>query len=187
MNKLISLIVAGVMIALPSVMQAEPAVQRPFWVRQVTGDDILVQAAAPGRAQCVATAAAENKAAAQVTSARRAAAGLQPLRPNPKLAEAAARHACDMAMRGQMAHRGSASKGPSQRLKGVGYKPAITAENIAAGPFSLEQVLHAWNGSAGHLSNVMLPQARDFGIGRAVAADGRTIFWAALYAAPRGR
>lgn len=49
MDKLISLIVAGVMIALPAVMQAEPAIQRPFWIRQVTGDDILVQAAAPGR------------------------------------------------------------------------------------------------------------------------------------------
>lgn len=186
MDKLISLIVAGVMIALPAVMQAEPAIPRPAWIRQVSGD-ILVQAAAPGQAQCFATAAAENKAAAQVTSARRAGAGLRPLRPNPKLAEAAARHACDMAMRGQMAHRGSASKGPSQRVKGVGYKPAITAENIAAGPFSLEQVLHAWNGSDGHLRNIMLPQATDFGIGRAVAADGRTMFWAAIYAAPRGR
>ena len=187
MKRLISLIVAGVMITLPTAMQAEPAIQRPFWIKQVTGDDILVQAAAPGRAQCFATATAENTAAARATSARRGAGGLKPLRPNPKLAEAAARHACDMAMRGQMAHRGSASAGPSQRVKGVGYKPAITAENIAAGPFSLEQVLHAWNGSSGHLHNIMLPQATDFGIGRAVAADGRTTFWAAIYAAPRGR
>lgn len=187
MNKLISLIVAGVMIVLPAAIQAEPAIPRPLWIRQVTGDDILVQAAAPGQARCLATAAAENQAAAQVTSARRTAAGLKPLRPNPRLAEAAARHACDMATRGQMAHRGSATKGPSQRVKGVGYKPAITAENIAAGPFNLEQVLHAWDGSDSHLRNIMLPQATDFGIGRAVAADGRTLFWAALYAAPRGR
>ena len=187
MNKLISLVAAGLVLAIPAVMQAQPAVRQPLKIRQVTGDNIQVQAAAAGRAQCFATPATENKAAAQATSTRRAASGLRPLRPNPRLADAAASHACDMATRGQMAHSGSRSKGPMQRVKGAGYKPSITAENIAAGPFTLEQVLGAWNGSNGHLHNIMLPQATDFGIGRAVAADGRTVFWAALYAAPRGR
>ena len=73
-----------------------------------------------------------------------------------------------------------------QRVKGAGYRPAVTAENIAAGPFDLARVLAAWNRSPGHLGNIMLPPVSDFGIGHAVAADGKTIFWAAVYAAPKG-
>lgn len=145
---------------------------------------VRVQASPAGTAQCVATSLAENAAAARATSLRRARSGLPPLRANDRLARAAAQHACDMARRGVMAHQGSRTRGPAQRVKGVGYRPAITAENIAAGPFDLAGVLTAWNASAGHLGNIMLPQARDFGIGRALGSDGRTVFWAAVYAAP---
>lgn len=147
-------------------------------------DPVQVRASAPGQAQCVATSPRENAAAAEATSRQRAAGRLSPLRPNDKLARAAAQHACDMARRGVMAHGGSRSTGPAQRVKGAGYRPAITAENIAAGPFDLATVLASWNASPGHLGNIMLPQVRDFGIGRAVGADGRTVFWTAVYAAP---
>lgn len=143
-----------------------------------------VRAAPAGAAQCVATSSVENAAAAKATSRQRAAANLPPLRANDRLAQAAAQHACDMARRGVMAHRGSGTKGPAQRVKSAGYRPSITAENIAAGPFDLSTVLATWNASSGHLGNIMLPQTRDFGIGRAVGADGKTVFWAAVYAAP---
>jgi len=145
---------------------------------------IQVQAAPPGQAQCFTTAQAENAAAAKATSRQRAAGKLPPVRANARLAKAAAQHACDMARRGVMAHQGSRSRGPAQRVKGVGYRPRVTAENIAAGPFDLATVLASWNGSSGHLGNIMLPQVQDFGIGRAIGSDGKTVFWAAVYAAP---
>lgn len=147
----------------------------------------VVQAAAPGTPHCVATTGSENAAAAQATSRTRAGAGLGPVRPHARLAQVAAMHACDMARRGLMAHEGSTTRGPSQRVKASGYRPMVTAENIAAGPLGLEQVLSAWNLSAGHRSNILIPQLADYGIGRAVSADGKTVFWAAVYAAPRGR
>ncbi|MBB1490728.1 CAP domain-containing protein [Paracoccus sp. MC1854] len=147
-------------------------------------DPVQIRASAPGQAQCAPTSPGENAAAAEATSRQRAAGRLPALRPNDKLARAAAQHACDMARRGVMAHGGSRSSGPSQRVKGAGYRPRITAENIAAGPFDLATVLASWNASSGHLGNVMLPQVRDFGIGRAVGSDGRTVFWTAVYAAP---
>lgn len=151
----------------------------------VAGAELIqVQAAPPGQAQCFTTASAENAAAAKATSRQRAAGQLPPVRPNARLAKAAARHACDMARRGVMAHHGSGTQGPAQRVKSVGYRPRVTAENIAAGPFDLPTVLGAWGGSSGHLGNIMLPQVQDFGIGRAVGADGKTVFWAAVYAAP---
>lgn len=144
-----------------------------------------VQAAAPGKAGCVGTTAAQNAAGAQATNAARSRAGLPPVRANMLLAEVAAKHACDMASRGLMSHRGSKSAGPGPRVKARGYAPVLTAENIAAGPFDLPRVLKEWNASRGHLDNIMIPQVRDYGIGQAVGADGRTRFWAAIYAAPK--
>ncbi|ARJ68786.1 CAP domain-containing protein [Paracoccus contaminans] len=148
-------------------------------------DRTVVQAAAPGRAQCRTTSGAENAAVAAVTSGQRKSLGLKAVQPSARLAQAAARHACDMARRGLMAHHGSTTKGPLQRVKQAGYHPALTAENIAAGPFGLAQVLGVWNQSPGHRHNILLPEIREVGIGQAVAEDGRTVFWAAVYAAPR--
>lgn len=148
-------------------------------------DRSVVQATAPGNAQCTQTSSAENVAIAAVANEQRAVRGLAPVKPNGKLARAAALHACDMARRGLMAHHGSTTKGPAPRVKAQGYRPMVTAENIAAGPFGLSQVLGIWNQSPGHLSNILIPDVREVGIGRAVAADGKTVFWAAVYAAPR--
>lgn len=138
-----------------------------------------------GPVACYATSVRENEAAVQVTNATRKARGLAPLRPNATLAKAAARHACDMAQRSVMTHRGSTTKGPLQRLKKEGYRPSIAAENIAAGPFTQERVLQEWAHSSGHLANILLPQVRHYGIGKAIGADGKTVFWAAVYSAPR--
>lgn len=148
-------------------------------------DRTVVQATAPGPARCEPTTGAENAAIATVTSDQRRMRGLRPVRPNERLAQVAARHACDMARRGLMAHQGSTTKGPAQRVKQLGYRPALTAENIAAGPFGLGQVLGVWNQSPGHRHNILLPAIQEVGIGRAVANDGKTVFWAAVYAAPR--
>ena len=84
-----------------------------------------------------------------------------------------------------MAHRGSSSSGPAARVKALGYAPRLTAENIAAGPYSLNRVLAEWNASRGHLENIYIPQVREVGIGRAVGSDGRTVFWSAVYGAPK--
>ncbi|WP_227493405.1 MULTISPECIES: CAP domain-containing protein [Paracoccus] len=138
-----------------------------------------------GQVTCYETSVQENQAAASATNALRKARGLSSLQPNRDLAVAAARHACDMARRGQMTHRGSATSGPMQRLKKEGYRPRIAAENIAAGPWGQEQVLAAWSQSPGHLANILLPQVRHYGIGRAVGPDGKTVYWAAVFSAPR--
>ncbi|MDB6177765.1 CAP domain-containing protein [Paracoccus sp. Z330] len=144
-----------------------------------------VQASPPGSATCLATSNAQNQTGASATNAARRKMGLAPVRANALLADVAAQHACDMATRGLMSHRGSNSTGPGPRVKARGYAPVLTAENIAAGPFNLQRVLMEWNNSSGHLDNIAIPQVRDFGIGQAVGSDGRTRFWAAVYAAPR--
>lgn len=150
-------------------------------------DPHAVQATAPGRAQCETTSSADTATGAAATNRMRAAHGLAPLRGNALLSRVAARHACDMAQRGLMTHIGSTSSGPLARAKRAGYGPRLAAENIAAGPFDLNRVLREWNASHKHLDNIMIPQTRDYGIGRAVGADGKTVFWAAVYAMPKAR
>lgn len=138
-----------------------------------------------GKATCLATSSGQNSHGAAATNAVRRSAGLPPVQPDPVLAQVAARHACDMATRGRMTHQGSRTSGPGPRVKAAGYAPTVTAENIAAGPFSQERVLAEWNASSGHLANMLIPQVRDYGIGQAIGPDGKTRFWAAVYAAPR--
>ena len=144
-----------------------------------------VQASPPGAAQCPSPSLAEQAAGVRATNVARTSAGLAPVRANATLAQAAAAHACDMAQRGRMTHTGTSTSGPAQRVKSLGYAPRVTAENIAAGPYNADQALAAWNASSGHLSNILISQMRDFGIGQAIGSDGRTVYWAAVYAAPR--
>ncbi len=148
-------------------------------------DPHAMQLMNPGAAQCIASTPADTQAAAAATNALRASRGLPPVAASATLSRVAAAHACDMARRGRMTHIGTSTTGPAQRVKAVGYRPMVTAENIAAGPFSRTRVLHEWNVSQGHRANILIPQMREVGIGSAIGPDGKTVFWAAVYSAQR--
>lgn len=171
MNKIATLTVAGLLAGCAQTGTETPA----------AGDDV----AATGQVSCMASSRVQNGAGASATNAARARAGLPPVKVNMLLAKVAAEHACDMARRGTMSHRGTNSAGPGPRVKAAGYAPSITAENIAAGPWDLNGVLAQWSANGGHRANMLRPTMQDFGIGYAYGADGRTRFWAAIYAAPK--
>lgn len=147
-----------------------------------------VNVSVAGKAQCSALSAAESAYALQHANALRASAGLAPLRLDAKLQKAAEAQACDMAARGVMEHRGAASTGPAMRGKQLGYKPRITAENIAAGAsslFDLRGTTAQWASSAKHRDNMVIAQLQEMGIGRALSPDGRVTYWSAVYSAPK--
>ena len=145
------------------------------------GYDVTVSAA--GSASCGALSAAEVATAVASTSALRVRSGLPGVSAKADLNRIAAQQACHMAKTGIMSHAGPSNEGPKQRAKAAGYTPRIIAENIAAGPYGLQQVLTAWEVSSAHRANTTLPPVKDFGIGLATGADG-TRYWAAVYAAP---
>lgn len=142
--------------------------------------DVVVSG--PGEASCVTLSQAQAEQALALTNAKRSSGGLTPLRVNRVMMKIAADHACYQARSGVMSHAGKAGEGPKHRAKAAGYKPVIIAENIASGPYSVTQAVSAWNGSAGHIANIMLPQTRHFGIGSAVGPNG-FVYWTAVYAA----
>ncbi|MTH77707.1 CAP domain-containing protein [Paracoccus aestuariivivens] len=141
-----------------------------------------------GEAQCGSLSVSETRAALSYSNSVRAAAGLPALRTNAKLQKAAELQACDMASRGVMEHIGRQSTGPGMRIKQLGYKPQITAENIAAGAssiFDLNGAMREWAASARHRQNTNIPQMKEMGIGRALSPDGRYAYWSVVYSDPR--
>lgn len=144
-----------------------------------SGDIVLISG---GSATCAPLTPAENAVALAATNSVRANRGLPPLAAQAQLQRVANAHACEMAQRGTMTHRGTKSSGPGARLRAHGYNSRVAAENIAAGRMSLQQVLAEWSGSGGHVANITRPDVSDFALGRGIGADGRTTFWAAVYA-----
>lgn len=138
-----------------------------------------------GAARCNLISDDEIRRALTVTNNARARQGLAPLQTNPKAQAAAEAQACDMAARGAMTHAGRSTTGPAARIKAQGYKPIVTAENIAAGRFGFDQASAEWVASPKHLANIIIPGLRDFGAAYAIGADGKTGFYAAVYAQPR--
>lgn len=179
---------AAALIALSACTAAPPPPEATTTAPRLPGKVVWtsghepVAVAGAGEAQCPATSAAMAARALAATNAARRAAGGQPLEGNATLDRAAAAHACDMARRGVMSHQGTTTSGPMARAKAAGYRPRLIAENIAAGRFDLAGVLAQWQASPKHRANMLLPSVRDFGIGMATAADGKTTFWTAVYA-----
>lgn len=138
-----------------------------------------------GVADCAGPTAADRKAVLAATNDLRATHGLPSLGPDPRLRNAAQDHACDMAGRGVMTHFGTDGSKPSARVKSQGYAPRVTAENIAAGRMGAARVASEWVASPGHRANILIPQMEEFGLGRAIGSDGKTIYWAAVYAGRR--
>lgn len=147
--------------------------------------DGVTRIATPGKATCAAATPAEVSAFLAATNRQRAQHGLPPVSVSANLNQAASNHACDMAGRATMTHRGSDGSMPSQRVKATGYRPALTAENIAAQYRSHEQVFERWYLSPSHRQNLLISNVSEVGFGHALAADGKTRFWAALYSRPR--
>lgn len=143
-----------------------------------------VTVSAPGAADCAPISRGDAQDALREINALRAQSGRSGLRLDPALMRAAAAQACDMARSGVMTHAGR-TRGPLVRAQMQGYQPSLIAENIAAGPvraFTAQETVTQWWRSPGHRANILLPSVRDFGIGAAVSADGRTVFWSSVYA-----
>lgn len=90
-----------------------------------------------------------------------------PLSNNAQLAEAAQKHAEDMAARNYFEHDAPPPNAstPTERMRAAGYMGSTTGENIAAGQDTAAIVVQAWIDSPGHCRNMMSPGYNEIGIG----------------------
>jgi len=139
---------------------------------------------------CSATSArAEDDMATQLIAeinAFRVAQGVQPLRTDPRLTAAAARHSRNMAEQDCFDHICPGGSSPGQRLAEAGYRYRKFAENIAAGQPTAKNVVAGWKQSPPHRRNMLLPDARDVGAGYFMIDpdDGKVAYrhyWTMLY------
>jgi uncharacterized protein YkwD len=122
-------------------------------------------------------------------NAERAAAGVAPLLPDPRLDAAAQRHAEDMLVRSYYNHLSPDGTSPTTRTRQSGYAGRIVGENIARGAFSVQEVMNNWMGSTEHRRNLLLPAFTHLGAGVVVgrnAAMGDTVIWVQDFGSPAG-
>lgn len=119
-------------------------------------------------------------------NAERARAGRPALELDPRLNETAQHHADDMLARSYYSHSSPEGTTPIDRVRKTGYAPHIVAENIARGPFAVDEAMDNWMASHEHRGNLLHPAFRDLGVGVAVGrnAVGYTVIWVQDFAAP---
>ena len=105
------------------------------------------------------------KQVVKLTNNERAKAGLQPLKLNDRLVDAAQDHSDDMAKDDFFSHTGVDGSSVSDRVKASGYQYSTTGENIAAGQTTAAAVVRGWMNSPGHRANILNPNYTEIGVG----------------------
>ena len=109
----------------------------------------------------------------RMTNRDRAEAGLPALEWNEWLAQAARKHAVEMARRGQLSHQFPGEPGLRDRIAATSIRFDASAENVAYGPTTVG-INHDWMLSAGHRANIL--DANYNAIGVAVIRRGDELF-----------
>lgn len=100
----------------------------------------------------------------ELTNAQRAAVGCRPLHLDARLQAAAIAHSVDMRERGYFAHNTPDGVTPWTRMADAGYTTP-SAENIAMGQATPQDVVTAWMNSPGHRANILSCSSKAIGVG----------------------
>jgi uncharacterized protein YkwD len=112
------------------------------------------------------------------TNVSREAVGLQALRLDPQLVQAAQTKAEDMIARNYWSHYGpKGDETPWHFITNAGYSYKVAGENLARGYSNADQVTEAWLKSPAHAANLLSPRYTDVGFAcvKSYDADGNMI------------
>jgi uncharacterized protein YkwD len=124
-----------------------------------------------------------EKELVELTNAERKKNDLPPLKPGPRLFEAARKHSENMAKQKKLDHFLD-KKSPFERIKATGYQYYYAGENIAMGNLTLPQVMKGWMDSETHRKNILKTNFTEIGIGLAVDDAGDT-WYTQVFGNPR--
>jgi uncharacterized protein YkwD len=121
----------------------------------------------------VTDASAYEAQVVTLTNAQRGANGCGALRADARLTVAARKHSADMVTKAFFSHTGSNGSDFVAREIGAGYPAAgPSAENIAWGYRTPQEVVTGWMNSPGHRANILNCSSVAVGVGMIRAADG---------------
>ncbi len=118
-------------------------------------------------AQNISSQTAEEQEMLDLVNDLRQSRGLNLLRLNTALNQAAFDHSSDMAINDYFSHTGLDGSNFSQRSIDAGYTGSPRGENIAAGNSGVEATFNQWKNSTGHLNNMLNNNINEMGIGHA--------------------
>lgn len=114
----------------------------------------------------------EEQAFLQLLNTYRQQIGLQPLNLSPTLSPAAELHSEDMADNNYFSHTSLDGRSFVDRVRDGGYTyDTWLGENIAAGYVTAQEVFIGWKNSPSHNANMLRPEFKVIGIGRAFNAS----------------
>ena len=142
------------------------------------GAGLTVPLRAEGEAGASIERSERLNAMLELANAQRAKAGLQPLRANSRLMQAAQTQAEQSASARILQHVLPDAKypRPEDRLDASGYPWRAWAENIAFGQKSPSDAVEAWMQSPGHRKNLLSTKYTELGTGVAIDATGRQYY-----------
>ena len=114
----------------------------------------------------------------ELSNAERSRAGAPPLSLHPQLIAAAQHHTDLMVKHNQLTHQLPGEPKMGDRISQAGYRAGASAENVAQGQSSPEEVMSAWMNSPGHRDNLLNPEFQHLGVGHA------SNFWTQKFAEP---
>lgn len=117
------------------------------------------------------TAASYEVEVVALINEQRTAHGCPALHDDPRLRTAAVGHSADMRARNYFAHNTPDGITPWTRIEAQGY-PDPSAENIAMGQQTPQEVVNAWMNSPGHRANILNCSSKAVGIGVQFGPDG---------------
>ncbi len=131
----------------------------------------------------VATSGSVQQAVIDRTNAERKVAGLRPLIESPQLAEAAMRHAGDMARRSELSHNLN-GRTAADRVKAAGFEYRSVGENIAWNQPTPKTAVDVWMKSSDHRRYLLGEEFTHIGVGMATNVKGEP-YWVQVFGAPR--
>jgi len=177
---------------------AAPSDQTPIGADEPSGASEPNELDEPGEVSCEGTAVSDEQAnleqevltlvnqhrASGATCGSRDMPAVDALRFHPALVCASRAHSEDMASRGYFDHESPEGTSPFTRMQEAGYDFRSAGENIALGSDTATGAMEQWMGSEPHCQNIMGSSFRDFGVGVAQDAEGKT-YWTQNFGAPR--
>jgi len=118
----------------------------------------------------------DPQAALEAVNAFRAANGVAPLVLDDRLSRAAAMQSEAQAGRSWIGHYGPDGSTAKARAQRSGFRAKIASENVASGQKSFSDVMHFWEESPGHRTNLLRPNVTAIGVAMAKNQSGRA-YW----------